>query len=122
MSARVAGTVQAVSRCRERFRLPSHHGVRAGCHHHRHDHRCDGRRAAWRVTVTAVNDASGNTYESGDRREGRVPHACAYRELQDDCGPGRLSPTPPACGCRLAVGQTVTINLQLATVRRAVSP
>src|SRR6266550_983815 len=65
------------------------------------------------VTVTAVNDASGNTYEAVTDAKGvfRMPSRIGTYKITASLA-GFSEATRP--GLTVAVGQTVTLNLQMA--------
>src|SRR5262245_61795394 len=65
------------------------------------------------VTVTAVNEATGNNYETVTDAAGvyRIPvRVGAYKITADLTGFGSVMRT----GVQLLVGQTITLNLQMA--------
>ena len=66
------------------------------------------------VTIKAVHDGVGQHLRSRHRWTRCLSHSRARRRLQDHGASSPASAPSPATGVELLVGQTTTINLQMA--------
>ena len=71
------------------------------------------------VTVRAVHEASGNTFEAVTDERGAYRIPVRVGSVPDHGANSPASPPSRATGVELLVGQTATINLQMAPSARA---